>query len=252
MFAGVFAKTSIVGYQTITVARGSTTAMGVQFQAVDGAAGIPIKSLLTVSDPRGATSASSGADQIWTFDGHTWAKYYYYRRSSTTTPKWCLSTDSTKTEIGDDVVLKPGQAFFFVRSDSDLATEEATITLSGGVVPLTSQVSYNIAKGSTTAMAWPWPEALKIKDFNNYNPDPRGSTSATSGADQIWTFDGHTWAKYYYYRRSSTTTPKWCLSTDSTKTEIGDDVVITSGQAFFFVRSDSDVATDNVTITFAR
>ena len=117
-----------MGYQTVTVARGSTTAMGVQFQAVDGAAGIPIKSLLTVSDPRGATSASSGADQIWTFDGNTWTKYYYYRRSSTTTPKWCLSTDSTKTEIGDDVVITSGQAFFFVRSDSDVAADNVTIT----------------------------------------------------------------------------------------------------------------------------
>ena len=229
-----------MGYQTITVARGSTTAMGVQFQAVDGAAGIPIKSLLTVSTPIGSTSATTSTDQIWTYDGHTWTKYYYFRRGSTT--KWCKANSTD--EIGDDVVLKSGQAFFFVRSDA--ATEDATITLSGEVVPLASQVSYSIARGSTTAMAWPWPEALKIKDFNNYNPTPIGSTSATTSVDQIWTYDGHTWTKYYYFRRGGTT--KWCKA--GSNEEIGDDVVISSGQAFFFVRSDA--ATEDVTITFAR
>ena len=96
--------------------------MGVQFQAVDGAAGIPIKSLLTVSDPRGSTSAKSDVDQIWTYDGYTWTKYYYFTRGSTT--KWC-EAGSTE-EIGDDVVISSGQAFFFVRSDA--ATEDVTIT----------------------------------------------------------------------------------------------------------------------------
>ena len=124
VFAGVFAKTSIVGYQTITVARGSTTAMGVQFQAVDGAAGIPIKSLLTVSAPIGSTSATTSTDQIWTYDGHTWTKYYYFRRGSTT--KWCKA-NSTE-EIGDDVVISSGQAFFFVRSNADDATDNVAIT----------------------------------------------------------------------------------------------------------------------------
>ncbi len=233
-----------MGYQTITVAKGSTTAMGVQFQPVDGSAGIPIKSLITVSDPRGSTSATASADQIWTYDGHDWTKYYFWKRGETT--KWCKAGDTTKTEIGDDVVLKSGQAFFFVRSSA--ATDDATITLSGEVVPLATQVSYSVAKGSTTAMAWPWPEALKIKDFNNYNPDPRGSTSATASADQIWTYDGHDWTKYYFWKRGETT--KWCKAGDTTKTEIGDDVVLKSGQAFFFVRSSA--ATEDVAITFAR
>ena len=191
---------------------------------------------MTVGTPAGATGANSGADQIWTFDGFTWKKYYFYKRGSTT--KWCLS--GTTTEIGDDIVLKSGQSFYFVRSD----TGDSTLTFAGAVVPLSSKVAYAVKASSTTAMAYPWPESMKIKDFQQFNSAPAGATGANSGADQIWTFNGFTWTKYYYYKRGSTT--KWCLA--GSTTEIGDDVVIPSAAGFFFVRSD----TADATITFAR
>ena len=215
--------------------------MGVQFENVGESTGIPIKKLVTVGNPLGSTSAIAAADQIWTFNGYTWTKYYYYKRGATT--KWCVA--GSTTEIGDDVVLQPGQSFFFVRSTAD-SNATTTLTLAGGVVTLTSKPSYSVAAGSTTAMAWPWPEAMKIKDFNNYNPDPRGSTSAIAAADQIWTFNGYTWTKYYYYKRGTTT--KWCVagSTD----EIGDSAVVEAGSAFFFVRSTA--ATGPTKIEFAR
>ena len=215
--------------------------MGVQFNNVANEGGIPIKSLVTVGNPLGATGANGSADQIWTFDGHTWTKYYYYKRGTTT--KWCVA--GSTVEISDEVVLNPGQSFFFVRSTDD-SNESTTLTLAGGVVTLTSKPSYSVAPGSTTAMAWPWPEAMKVKDFNNYNPDPLGATGANGSADQIWTFDGHTWTKYYYYKRGTTT--KWCLA--GSTAEIGDDVTIAAGSAFFFVRStDAAAAT---TIQFTR
>ena len=103
---------NIVGYNTITVRTGSTTAMGVQFENIGESAGIPIKRLVTVGNPLGATSAIGTADQIWTYDGHTWTKYYYYKRGSTV--KWCLAGGTT--EIGDDITVPAGSAFFFVRS----------------------------------------------------------------------------------------------------------------------------------------
>lgn len=191
---------------------------------------------MTVGTPAGATGANSGADQIWTYDGFTWTKYYFYKRGTTT--KWCLA--GTTAEIGDDVVLKSGQSFYFLRSD----VSDSSLTFAGGVVPLASKVAYSVKAGSTTAMAYPWPEAMKIKDFQNFNSAPAGATGANSGADQIWTYDGFNWTKYYYYKRGTTT--KWCLA--GTTAEIGDDVVISSAAGFFFLRSD----TADATITFAR
>ena len=215
--------------------------MGVQFNDVATAGGIPIKKLVTVGNPLGGTQAAAAADQIWTYDGYTWTKYYYYKRGTTT--KWCLA--GSTAEIGDDVVLNPGQSFFFVRSTAD-SNESTTLTLAGGVVTLTSKPTYSVAPGSTTAMAWPWPEAMKVKDFNKYNPDPIGGTQAAAAADQIWTYDGYTWTKYYYYKRGSTI--KWCVA--GSTAEIGDDVTIAAGSAFFFVRSTA--ASDTTAIQFTR
>ena len=100
------------GYINIAVKTGSTTAMGVQFENIGESAGIPIKTLVTVGNPLGGTQAAGGADQIWTYDGHTWTKYYYYKRGATT--KWCVA--GSTVEIGDDVTIAAGSAFFFVRS----------------------------------------------------------------------------------------------------------------------------------------
>ena len=136
--------------------------------------------------------------------------------------------------------MKSGQSFYFVRSN----TGDSTLTFAGAVVPLGSKVAYAIKAGSTTAMAYPWPDAMKIKDFQKYNSAPAGATGANSTADQIWTYNGFTWTKYYYYKRGTTT--KWCLAGGTS--EIGDDVVIQSAAGFFFVRSN----TADATITFAR
>lgn len=105
---------NIVGYNTITVRTGSTTAMGVQFENLGSTAGIPVKSLVTVGNPIGQTGATAGADQIWTYNGFTWTKYYFYKRGTTT--KWCVA--GSTTEIGDDVTVAMGSAFFFVRSNT--------------------------------------------------------------------------------------------------------------------------------------
>ena len=197
---------------------------------------MPVKSIVKVANPAGSTSAIAAADQIWTYDGHEWTKYYYYKRGATT--KWCVA--GSTTEIGDDVVLKSGQSFYFIRSN----TSDSDLTFAGGVVPLSSKVAYSVKSGSTTAMAYPWPEAMKIKDFQNFNSAPAGSTSAIAAADQIWTYDGHEWTKYYYYKRGATT--KWCVA--GSTTEIGDDVVVSSAGGFFFIRSN----TGDAVITFVK
>ena len=157
-----------MGYESINVAKSSTTAFGVQFEDVaNPEAGIPIKSIVKVAAPYGAQSAGNVSDQIWTYTGADWVKYFYYTPNARkpTEGYWCLSTDSSHQELPDTLVLKPGQSFFFVRS-SNSAT---SITLAGGVAQLTKTLSYSVVKSSTTAMAWPWPEAMNIKDFTKYN-----------------------------------------------------------------------------------
>lgn len=229
------------------MAKSSTTAFGVQFENVaDGTAGIPLKSVVTVAAPYGAQSASVVSDQIWTFVGTEWVKYFYYTPNARkpTEGYWCLSTDATHQEIPDTVTLMPGQSFFFVRSNNSATS----ITLAGGVVGLDKTQTYSVAKSTTTAMAWPWPEAMNIKDFTKYNSAPYGAQSASVVSDQIWTFLGTEWVKYFYYTPNARkpTEGIWCLSTDSTHQET--DAKIEAGSAFFFVRSNNSAAT----INFAR
>ena len=241
--------TNIVGYNTINVVKGSTTAFGVQFENVaDADAGIPVKSLVTVAAPYGAQKIGPGGDQIWTYTGYEWIKYFYYAPNSRKPAEgyWVLSTDTEHKELGDDIVLKTGQSFFFVRSSSS----DSSITMAGGVATLTGLMSYDVAKGATTAMAYPWPEAMKIKDFTKFNSAPYGAQKIGPGGDQIWTYTGYEWIKYFYYAPNSRKPAEgyWVLSTDTEHKELGDDVTVNPGSAFFFVRSSSSAAT----ISFSR
>ena len=114
-----------MGYNSINVIKGSTTAFGVQFENVaDADAGIPVKSLVTVAAPYGAQKIGPGGDQIWTYTGYDWIKYFYYAPNSRKPAEgyWVLSTDAEHKELGDDVIVNPGSAFFFVRSSSSDAT----------------------------------------------------------------------------------------------------------------------------------
>ena len=230
----------IVGYQTIPVAAGSTTAMGVQFNNVTSETGIPVKSLVTLDVPKGQATAVTTADQIWIYENGAWTKYFYYVKRGAGNI-WCKSTEPA-VEIGDDVVLMPGQSCFFVRSTGGAGN----VTMAGAVVPLASQRSYNVAAGSTTAMAYPWPEPMKIKTFTQYIDIPKGQATAVTTADQIWVYENGAWTKYFYYVKRGAGNI-WCRA-DSPATEVGDDVVIPAGSAFFFIRSTGGAGT----ITFAR
>ena len=234
-------KPTDVGYQTITVAPGSTTGLAVQFEKVSGG-NISIKDLVQSNNPKGAASIGGTADQIWTYDGFSWTKYYFYSARGVTkwlkTPVTNAATDAETTdEIGN------GESFFFVRSSSGAAGN--TVTLSGEVVPLSSTREISVAPGSTTAMAYPWPEGFKIKNFNNFNANPKGAASIGGTADQIWTYDGYSWTKYYFYSARGVT--KWLktpVTNAATDTETED--TIAAGQAFFFIRSSSGAAADKI------
>ena len=158
--------------------------------------------------------------------------------------KWLktpVATPATAAETED--TIENGQSFFFVRSSSGAVGD--SVTLAGEVVPLASNPAYSVAPGSTTAMAYPWPTAFKIKDFNKFNANAKGGSSIGGTVDQIWTFDGFNWTKYYYYSARGVT--KWLktpVATPATATETEDDIAV--GQAFFFVRSSSGAATDKI------
>ena len=240
-----------MGYNTINVEPGSTTALGVQFENVANAeAGIPIKSLLSYANPTGQNKPDSiNCDKILVYTGADWVKYYYYKKNLTATPYWVLSTDTTYQEIKDDVTLKAGQCFFFYRANNAKST--TAVTLAGGVAPLAKPQAYTVAPGSTTAMAWPWPESLKIKDITKYYENPTGQNKPDSiNCDKVLVYTGSDWIKYYYYKKNLTATPYWVLSTDTTYQEIKDDVKIDCGSGFFFYRANN--AKGDTIISFDR
>ena len=232
-----------MGYNSINVAKLSTTAIGVQFENVaNPEAGIPIKSVVKIAAPSSSASCDGNADQIWVYTGATWIKYFYYKASRSLS-YWCQDGDATHTELTDDKVLKAGQTFFFVRAN----TTATTITLAGGVVPLTEIKAYPVAKMATTAMAWPWPDAMKINKFHTYVGAPSSSANCDGNADQVWVYTGATWIKYYYYKASRSLS-YWCVDGDAEHKELTDDKVIPCGSGFFFVRAN----TTATTVSFKR
>ena len=216
--------------------------MAVQFKDV-ATGSIKIKDLVKVSTPKGGGTIGGTVDQIWTYDGNTWTKYFYYDargvkkwlKTPVTTPATALETEDT---------INNGQSFFFVRSSSGAVGD--TVTLAGEVVALADKPEYPVTAGSTTAMAYLWPMAFKIKNFNQFNANPKGGGTIGGTVDQIWTYDGNTWTKYFYYDARGV--KKWLktpVSTPATALETEDEIAV--GQAFFFVRSSSGAAGDKIT-----
>jgi len=236
----------VVGYNTLNVAGGSTTAMSVQFKSVgsENDAGVMLKDVIKLDKPTGKTKGNNGADEIWVYADGSWAKYYFWA-SRGSGNVWLDYNQSPKTAADaiaaeTKATLKPGQCFFFVRGGSDAGVA----SLSGEVVPLTDIVSFNVAGGSTTAMAFPWPTPMPINDFTKYIDKPVGKTKGNNGADEIWVYADGSWAKYYFWA-SRGAGNVWLEYSQSPKTA-ADAIAATTtatllpGQAFFFVRGGSD------------
>ena len=229
-------ESGIVGYQTINApAAGNYCALAVQFEGVGESATLPIASLIKVGAPKGAKSIGDSADQIWLWDSANadWVKYFY--RSSNTA--WCKRGETTETSD----TVKNGDTVFFYRGGGGAAT---TLTMSGGVSPVTGKPEYtNLVAGNYYMMAYPWPVAMTIKGFKNYQGAPKGAKSIGDSADQIWRWNSTNsdWDKYFY--RSSNTA--WCKRGETTET----DDTIPAGEGFFFYRGGGG-ATDTVTFEF--
>lgn len=235
-----------MGYNTIQVAGGQTIAVGVQFEKVEGAA-LPIKSLFSITNPGGTKDLSANSDQIWVFTGADWTMYYYCKPSPVAAGKWVLKDDKSYTEIADTVTVAAGQSVFFRRASNKAGPD--TLTLSGALVPLDGTKPVEVAAGETIALAWPWPEAMKVKGFDQYYANAGGTKDLSANSDQIWLFTGADWTMYYYCKPTPVAAGKWVLKADTTYTEVPDSLTIPAGSAFFFRRSSNKGTT---TINFQR
>ena len=123
---GDITSSNCVGYETLTIDKGSTKIFSVQFDQLGESTAIPIKNLLKYDNIKGSTaSAGGGSDQIWTYKNDAWQKYYFYTKNSKNV--WCPLNSST--EVGDAVEIEPGAGFFFQRSST--AAGECTLTFKG-------------------------------------------------------------------------------------------------------------------------
>ena len=216
---------NVVGYQTLPIKQSEIKMFSVQFDKVDGNP-IPVKDLVSCTDFKGSSGFNNSADQIWTYKNGEWTKYMYYAK--TTTKEWRLS--DAKTKVPDTATLTSGDAFFFQRSKDG---SDTTLTLAGGVAPLTVVKPVPVAQSAIVMLANPWPTSLQLNQFDKLYDNVKGSSGFNNSADQIWTYKNGNWTKYMYYAK--TTTKEWRLS--DAKTAVQDIVTIEPGEGFFFQRS---------------
>ena len=181
-------------------------------------------------------AACVGADQIWHWDSTSanWVKYFYHL----TGKNWRKAGETIATTD----TVKNGDTLFFYRGTGGAAT---TLTLSGGVCQFTAKPSHaDLVAGQYRFMAYPWPVAMRIADFKNYQGAPKGAMAAGVGADQIWRWDtaNNDWVKYFYHL----TGRNWRKSGETTATSD----IIPAGEGFFFYRGTGG-ATDTVTFTYS-
>ena len=230
-----------MGYKSTELVKDKYTALAVQFENVDQTE-IPVKDLISItgSFTTGKT-VDEGGDQIWKWDPNAsgWIKYYYRggRGVDAALVGW--------TKDGEDKIttetIKAGEVVFF-----KLAGDTTTATLSGAVKPFTGSVNTTCVKDMYTYLAYPWPVAMKIKDFGNYL-DGEFVTGKTvdEGGDQIWVWDSNKsdWIKYYYRggRGVDAALVGWTKDGEDSPTEES----IDPGVGFFFKR-----AGDTAVVTF--
>ena len=238
---------NIVGYQTITApAAGNYVSLSVQFDPVDGVQKT-VNTLFTYSSgsPKGTPGFGSAADNLWLWDESMndgiggWAKYWY---KSTGTKGFYKQ--GVTTALATDVV-PVGSTILFFRGTGAAA---ATLTLSGGVVPLKSAVQQTgLAAGKYRFMCYPWPIAFNINKLAACQKSPKGTPGFGSAADNVWIWDKAMnegiggWAKFWY---KSTGTKGYYKQGVTTALA---DVEIPAGEGFLFFRGTGGA---DETITF--
>ena len=131
------ASSTIVGYNTATVANGQYKAFAVHFSDLANQnAGIRIDRLFSVSSIKTTAGWGDSMDQIWRWDTtvNKWAKYGYQKPAFGGTAAW-KKYDATKT----------GTAAFSALTDADaIGAEEGFLYYRGNSEPLT--LTFKIAE----------------------------------------------------------------------------------------------------------
>lgn len=218
-------------------------ALSVQFEGIGETTAISIKDLVTSSAPKGAPTCQAAADQIWLWDSANadWVKYFYYKKG-TAGDIWCKKGETTETT---DTIAN-GETFFFYRGSGAAV---ATLTLSGGVKPFAGKPEYSgLVATQYRFLGYPWPTAMPIAGFQNFQGDPKGAPTCQAASDQIWLWDtaNADWVKYFFYKKG-TAGNVWCKKGETTETTD----VIPAGEGFFFYRG-SGASTDTITFTFGE
>ena len=238
-------ESGIVGYQTVDApAAGKFKAFAVQFENIGESAQIAIPDLFACDNPKGAANGGLATpDKIWLWDSDLgdWVKYYYRKVGTAAAVGWCKLGATTVTT---DTVSN-GDTVFFYRGDGGAAT---TLTLAGGVKSFAASATYTTpTAGKFKFMAYPWPTAMSIADFDKYQGAPKGAANGgLATPDKIWLWDSEAgdWVKYYYRKVGTAAAVGWCKLGATTVTTDS----IPAGEGFFFYRGDG-ATVDTITFT---
>ena len=119
-----------VGYMQVQVNKQEIKVLAVDFGDVAEAKAIPLNQAFTWTNQVGNTQLGDAADQIWTYKNGAWTKYFWYEKSSTKEWRYMTGVGSASAKVPDTVTIKPGEAFFFQRSNATKSSD-TTITFKG-------------------------------------------------------------------------------------------------------------------------
>lgn len=156
----------------------------------------PAATLATVfgadgSGLRQGGGGTTGADQVWIFNGTGYDKYYYDTFSPDSFgPSW-RQTAPTSGDIDPTTVTMPYQVGFLI-----VAPSAGSVTITGEVKVGPTESSLVSGFNFTSSVA-PVGATLATA-FGADGASLRQGGGGTTGADQVWVFNGTGYDKYYY------------------------------------------------------
>ncbi len=197
-----------VGYSTDTITATKFNMVSVPFESTDGD-GFKLNHCLSGVNLTGTDSPAT-ADQIKIWDATTgsYENWYYYNVGDAYTGWWDAMTQMKMFEEVYPDGLPAGTAFWYKSAAG--ATQNGTVTLSGQV-PTVASVDFEILKGKSNMVAFPYPEAFKLNDSTKVSWANAHGTDSPATADQIKIWDAATgsYENWYYYNVGDAYTGWW-------------------------------------------
>ena len=200
--------------------------------------GLMLNTDISVEGLKGDAENFNNADQIWVWvpSRETYDKFYYYDDGEEA--GWSITTGGQ--DYFEDIAeyangLPQGSAFYF------LAKEGSKALTGSGSVELNDQVEMDLASGTYTMIANPYPTTLQLNSTQVEVEGLKGDAENFNNADQIWVWvpSKETYDKFYYYDDGEEA--GWSITTggqdyieDIAEYEGG----IPAGTAFYFLAKD--------------